>query len=239
MRSRFRTSLNQVLQSTLMVENMPITLYPTIINPMRERCLIGFQRNRRKRISKRAGFSLLELVIVGAILLITTAMAVPIFQNVRRTYQLRGAVVDLASLLQRSRMFCVRNNRLVPIQTAGGNTQVFLSDVSWQLHQGEPLVQLPANITQTNAGAPLIPAATLGFANPQDPPARFNGRGLPCAFNGAICTNYLPGGGGFEVGFVYYLKQNLNGQQTWAAVSITPAGQVKTWSYSGGNWTNL
>ena len=109
-----------------MVENMPITLYPTIINPMRERCLIGFQRNRRKRISKRAGFSLLELVIVGAILLITTAMAVPIFQNVRRTYQLRGAVVDLASLLQRSRMFCVRNNRLVPIQTAGGNTQVFL-----------------------------------------------------------------------------------------------------------------
>src|SRR5437870_10382407 len=89
MRSRFRTSLNQVLQSTLMVENMPITLCPTIINPMRERCLIGFQRNRRKRISKRAGFSLLELVIVGAILLITTAMAVPIFQNVRRTYQLR------------------------------------------------------------------------------------------------------------------------------------------------------
>jgi len=232
-----------------MVENMPITLCPTIINPMRERCLIGFQRNRRKRISKRAGFSLLELVIVGAILLITTAMAVPIFQNVRRTYQLRGAVVDLASLLQRSRMFCVRNNRLVPIQTAGGNTQVFLDSFpvgapngAIDAGQGEPLVQLPANITQTNAGAPLIPAATLGFANPQDPPARFNGRGLPCAFNGAICTNYLPGGGpggGFEVGFVYYLKQNLNGQQTWAAVSITPAGQVKTWSYSGGNWTNI
>ena len=225
-----------------MVDDMPLTICSTTINAMHEPCLIGLQRNRRKRISRRAGFSLIELLVVVAASLVAMAMAVPVFQNARRGYQLRAAVVDLAGLLQRSRMFCIRNNRLVPIQTAAGNTQVFLDSFpvgapngTYDAGQGELMVQLPPNITQTNAGAPVIPAATLGFAD-AGLPARFNGRGLPCVFNGAVCTNYF---GNNEVGFVYYLNQNINGVQRWAAVSITPAGQVKTWSRSNGNWTNI
>jgi prepilin-type N-terminal cleavage/methylation domain-containing protein len=228
-----------------MVDDMPLTICSTT-NGMHEQCLIGLQRNRRKRISRRAGFSLIELLVVVMASLVAMAMAVPVFQNARRGYQLRGAVVDLAGLLQRSRMFCIQNNRLVPVVTAApGNTQVFLDSFpvgnpngAYDAGQGELMLQLPPNITQTNPGASiLIPPATLGFNNPQAPPARFNGRGLPCVFNGAVCTNYLPNVG--EVGFVYYLNQNINGQQRWAAVSITPAGQVKTWSRSNGTWSNI
>jgi hypothetical protein len=104
--------------------------------------------------------------------------------------------------------------------------------------RGEPMMQLPANITQNNAVPTPIPApATLGFSQPQLPPARFNGRGMPCVIVGAACTNFPAGAA--EVGFVYYLNQNINGAQRWSAVSVTPAGQVKTWVFQNGVWTNL
>jgi type IV fimbrial biogenesis protein FimT len=185
----------------------------------------------------RAGFSLLELIAVVSIMAVVTAMAIPIFVNARRGYQLRTATVDLAGLLQRSRMSAVRSNSVRGVFTQAAGTQVYFdSNGSGAYDQGEPMVQLPANITQNNAiGAAAIPAGTLGFANSQAPPARFNGRGMPCIIVGGFCTNYPAGG---EVGFVYYLNQNINGVQRWSAVSVTPAGQVKAWALNNGVWAN-
>ena len=181
------------------------------------------------------GFSLLELIIVVSVMAIATAMAVPVLVNARRGYQLRTATVDLASLLQRSRNIAIQSNRAIPVVTAVGNTQVFLDlNLNGALDVGEPMVQLPPNIVQTNVNPPAIGApAPLGFTAPVNPPARFSG----CVLVGAICTNYPAGGA--EVGFVYYLNQNINGIQRWSAVSVTPAGQVKTWSLTNAVWTNI
>jgi len=197
---------------------------------------------RRRNVKWRSnvlGFSLLELIIVVSVMTIATAIAVPVLVNARRGYQLRTATVDLASLLQRSRNIAIQSNRAIPVVTAAGNTQVFLDlNLNGALDVGEPMVQLPPNIVQTNAGAPAIGApAPLGFTAPVNPPARFSGRGMPCVLVGAICTNYPAGGA--EVGFVYYLNQNINGIQRWSAVSVTPAGQVKTWSLTNAVWTNI
>ncbi len=160
----------------------------------------------------------------------------PLFQRIAQQYRLRSAIVDVASLLQRARMQCIQNNITRPIQSAG-NTQLYLDlNNDGQYNQGEAMVLLPQNITTANAGFPAIPAATLGFANPQGLPARFSGRGVPCAINGAVCTNYL---GGNPVGFIYYLNQNINGVNRWGAVSISPAGQVKTWLNTSGAWRNI
>lgn len=196
-------------------------------------------KTMQKRSAK--GFSLLELLIVTGAMAVATAMAVPVLLSARRAYQLRTATVDLASFLQRARINCVQQNRVIPIRRAAGNTQVYLDSFpagapngQYDVGQGEPMIQLPANITALTAG-PVFPAATLGFAAPQAPPARFNGRGLPCAINaGGVCSNFVGG----QVGFVYYLSQNINGVVRWSAVSITPGGQVKTWSYSGTTWSN-
>jgi prepilin-type N-terminal cleavage/methylation domain-containing protein len=185
----------------------------------------------------RAGFSLLELIAVVSIMAIATAMAVPVFLNARRGYQLRTATVDLAGLLQRSRISAVQSNSARGVFTQAAGTQVYFdSNGNGAYDRGEPMLQLPANITQINAvGASAMPAGTLGFNNVQVPPARFNGRGMPCTIVGGFCTNYPAAG---EVGFVYYLNQNINGVQRWAAVSVTPAGQVKTWALNNGVWAN-
>jgi hypothetical protein len=45
----------------------------------------------------------------------------------------------------------------------------------------------------------------------------------------------LPGGN--QVGFVYYLSaQPPFGPALYKGISITPAGRVRVWSLSGGNW---
>ncbi len=189
------------------------------------------------------GFSVLELLVVASVVAIASAMAAPVLLSARRGYQLRSATTDLASFFQRARLVCVQQNRVIPIRRNAGNTQVYLDSFPTQanggpnglydLGQGEPMVQMPPNITVATGGAPAFPAGSLGFA-PQPTPARFDGRGLPCELNGPVCSNFV----GNQVGFVYYLNQNINGNVGWAAVSITPGGQVKAWSYSGATWRN-
>ena len=198
---------------------------------------------------KKAGFSLLEMMIVVAIMMIASAMAVPSIQRARRSYLLRTATVELATFLQRSRITAVQNNTALPVLTNGANTQVFLDlnrngalDVGVPNVTTEPWVPLPTNIT-INAAGPAAPltAAVTGFA-PQPLPVRFDGRGLPCVINaGGVCSNWVAGGpgGGTQVGFLYYLLQNIpGGGRTWAAVTVNPAGQVKTWVKNGTVWTN-
>jgi prepilin-type N-terminal cleavage/methylation domain-containing protein len=186
----------------------------------------------------RRGFSLIELVIVASVVAIASAMAAPVLLNARRGYQLRSATTDLASLLQRGRLVAVQQNRTIPILLAGGNTQVYVDSAgnasNGQYDLGEPMIQLPPNITITNIGSPAFPAATLGFAAPQAPPARFNGRGLPCAVVGGGCSNFVGG----QIGYVYYLNQTINGVTRWSAVAVTPGGQVKAWAYNGAVWSN-
>ena len=63
---------------------------------MADRGSVAPQRDR--------GFSLLELMIVLAIVMIVLAFAVPLWMTGTRTAKIRGAESDFASLLQMARM---------------------------------------------------------------------------------------------------------------------------------------
>ena len=195
------------------------------------RCCVGHTESRA------SGFSLLELVLVVTVMVIASAMAFPVLMNARRGYQLRTATVDLAAWLQRTRSYAIQANSTRGLINQAANTQFFLDLNGNGLYTAsEPILQLPTNITQNNAVPTPLTAAILGFA-PQNPPARFNGRGNPCVIVGAVCTHYPAGGA--EVSFVYYMNQTINGNQRWSAVVVTPSGQVRTWSLSNGVWTSI
>ena len=196
---------------------------------------------RDSKSRSQSGFSLIELLIVLAIMLIASAMTVPLIMTSVSQYRLRTSAVDLNGLVQRARTRAVRDNRTYAVQTAtvtqGGftYTQVYL-DLNGNniLDAGEPMIQVQRNVSlNTSPGTAAIPNATLGFS-PQSTTAQvnFNARGTPCVIVNAVCSSWDSAGATpSQVGFVYYLQSTSGASTSWAAVSISPSGRFRSWSY--------
>jgi prepilin-type N-terminal cleavage/methylation domain-containing protein len=218
--------------------------------------------------NRKRGFSILELIIVLSIVLVVAAMVAPRMMKVVDQQRLQLAAQDYAGLVQTARARASQDNTfyqiLVAQQPSGPVAYVDLNGNS-QLDAGEPLIQLPYQVTVTDNGVPpgFDTAALLGRvplnletqppmlndAGAASPGLAFNERGLPCQriAPGANCLNattVIAGGVpqvGVPVAWVTYLSyQQSGGGVAWAAVTATPAGRIKSWSYqvgaNGGTW---
>lgn len=197
---------------------------------------IRSQMQARVPADRRArGVSLLELCVVLGVMLVVTATALPAVMTAMQHYRLRTAAKDVAAMLQRSRMNCVRDNRHYTVQerqvtqASVSYSQLFLDrNANGSYDGGEPVVQLPAGVRFNSASAPALSAATLGYASqPSSTALSFNGMGLPCVMRGGICTNWDANGN--AVGVVYFLQNARHATSAWAAVGVTPSGRARTW----------
>ncbi len=194
-------------------------------------------RNEQK--GRQSGFTLVELVMVVAILLVISAFATPYMVNVIANLRLRGGMTSLAGLFQDCRTLSIKNNRLMSTHfTVMANGPVaYVKDAtvsSPTLSSTDQQVQLGAPVTYVTSltgysGAPTaLDSTTLGFT-PQSGDPTFNARGLPCAYSSGTCTT--------PTGYVYYFTDTRPlGANGWAAVSISPAGRVKVWMWTGSSW---
>jgi len=201
-------------------------------------------RRRRER-----GFSLLELLIVVAIIMITVSFAIPMISSSMTQYRLRATAVDVNSLLQRARVQAIKDDRTYsitgcPVSGSCGalsstTTRSLLLDANGnnQYDVGDLTVQLGQGVTLTTAPASTITAGALGFApQPLNSVVGFTSRGTPC-----IGANPCVGiAGGQPVGFIFYLT-SASGQNgtALAAISVSPSGRFRSWSYDPyGGWSN-
>jgi prepilin-type N-terminal cleavage/methylation domain-containing protein len=195
-----------------------------------------------QRRARTCGFSLIELLVVMAVMLVVAAFAIPSLMTTMTAYNTRGALTSVVGLTQRCRLQGIKNNTSERILIGINAGQVFLycKDVA---NQAQPVlttdpqirliprVALPAAPTG-NSPTPLN-ALTMWGANfgnvvvNQDP--YFNSRGLPCAAPaaGAAC-NVISG-------YVYYF-QYTGSSPRWAAISISPAARIQTWFWNGNSW---
>lgn len=194
------------------------------------------------------GFSMLELLIVVAIVLIVSAMAVPVVMNSVRQMRVRATASEVAGILQTARMRAVRDNTyyhtLSTLVVEGGarRVQVWVDldddgayDAATATTEGEPVTLLPSSIFFRADGNPSTDTMKLAYdAEAPTVTPRFNARGLPCTMNGSICETGSP-----PVGFQYYMSgPGLFGGEIWAAVSVSPAGRIKTWTWTGTAWVD-
>jgi prepilin-type N-terminal cleavage/methylation domain-containing protein len=215
--------------------------------------------------SRERGFTLLEVVVVVAIVLIISAIGVPKMMLVVDQNKLRASAQEYASFLQLARSRAVQDDQFYQVlnTTTAGNPIVFLDSIlpNGSLDTGEPQVQLPAPVVITDTGHPLgfdtttlLGTIPLYATNPNEPGMTaadgtqraglaFNGRGLPCQrYSATVACGVAPldgGGNTVTVAWVTYLKyQFRNGGTGWAAVTVTPAGRIKAWSYNSaaGTW---
>lgn len=190
------------------------------------------------RTEKQAGFSLLEVALVAAIGMIVTATAIPNMVDAIANMRLRSSLTSLAGVIQNCRMLAVKQNQAMSTHFSPTSTGVVayvnLASSSSTYTTGDSQVELEAPVIQTTTatgpGAPTpLASTTLGFT-PQTSDPSFNSTGLPCAYSSGLCPNN---------GFIYYFHDMRPGGKTgWAALSISPAGRLTKWFWSGSAWTS-
>jgi prepilin-type N-terminal cleavage/methylation domain-containing protein len=189
-----------------------------------------------KRCRRDRGMSLLEMLVVLGILMTLTGISIPPMLTVISNVRLHGGISILSGVLQNCRMLAVKENQskttrftvlangpVAYIKSATSSAPLATSDPQAQL--GSPLMRY---ITPTGADAPpALTSAQLTFtAETSD--LSFNSRGFPCAFSGGVCVGK---------GFVFYFgDRRLMGRKGWAAVSVSPAGRIRRWIWSGSSW---
>jgi prepilin-type N-terminal cleavage/methylation domain-containing protein len=202
----------------------------------------------RMKRERSGGFSMLELVIVIAIILVAAAIAIPSAIQIWYNMELRATGNEVADLMQRARIMAARSNSYYTIcyTTSGGVQLVYLNQVTLNstaactytpgtsvsielarlitAASGAPTGSSPSAYTSaidTSSGTPCDNTCTLAFSP----------RGLPCQFvTGTPGTCSTPA----SSYFVYYFQaSSSNG---WAAVFVSKAGRTQTYTWNGSSW---
>jgi prepilin-type N-terminal cleavage/methylation domain-containing protein len=208
--------------------------------------------------NKTHGFSLLELVIAASIMLIVAAFAVPTFLTSMKTARLRGSEADYAGLLQLARTRAVNDDRYysVYIQPVAGAEQIAYVDIYPQNVNGtsgtglgggyvvgppsDPMVALSTEaVPRPQASAPSTANLFVSFCGScaaaiiKNTAPTWGPNGLPCVptvsvgGTGTVCNS-----AGGPIAYVAFFQSSST--QEWDAVTISPAGRIKTWYYDAG-----
>ena len=192
----------------------------------KELCMKHARHNRSE-----VGFSLLELMIVVGILMVIAAMAMPKLMTTIADVRLRGAVNSASGIIQQARMMSIKDNQLRKVKysniASGGFVYVDVNDDS-AIQATEPQVQMGSTILGFNAptGLPALVQSNLGYSPVTTSVLMFNSRGIPCSATNTCGSGMV----------IYFTDSRTVGSPGWAAVSVSPAGRVKTWMWTGSGW---
>jgi prepilin-type N-terminal cleavage/methylation domain-containing protein len=189
-----------------------------------------------KRIALR-GFSLIEVVIALAVILILSAVALPAFVNAYRMYQLTDAATQFAGLLKFTRFEAIRLN----------------TNVSCQIQQ---VASVPP---VTNAWADSLPTPEDGVEDANEKQLLFSGAvnlvpaaavpnaaglaaaaGVPALATNNVITFDRRGAAKTALAYVFYLSNQNDPGAGARAVILLPSGSVQIWKADSlGNWVSL
>lgn len=204
-------------------------------------------------LSARRGFSLLELMIVLSVIMIVAAVAIPTMSTVVRMVRLNSAATGYADMLQQARIRAVRDDKYYSVITTVGSSgmpSTAYMDLagSGSFAAGDPIIEFPEGVSPVASGsapsvsalkALFLPAGALaqGSVNTTAPGPTFGPRGLPC--NPVTAGGYTTCLSATPTSFMVFLQNSEGG--AWEAVTVTPAGRIREWSYSNstGVWTPL
>jgi len=137
--------------------------------------------------SRGAGFTLIELVVVVAIVLLISAMAAPYFRNMVRMYRLNAAASSVSGLIQSTRYQSITVGCPYTLAFTAGS---IMYQVQTQNITGNPPT---CSTTFSNVGSALPWSTTTEVAISQSTTLQFNPSGTVQANTGALTFNLTLG----------------------------------------------
>lgn len=196
------------------------------------------------RRSPRNGFSLVELVLSLAVLLVITTLAIPVVVRSLQTYQLNSSASQLAGMLKFTKFDAIRQNTPVSCQIAqqGANWLVWAdSNGNTVVDQAEPQMLIGGSFTLVPESLVPNPApikTSLGLAaasyawtvlSGSVSSITYDQRGVLGCVGNITCNT--------SVVYVLYLGSVSNPSSGYRAVITVPSGAVQVWtSSSAGDW---
>ena len=199
-------------------------------------------RTRRSRI---AGFSMVELAVSMAVLLILTAIAIPSLMRSFRTYQLNDAAARLSDMLKFTRFEAVRRNTPVTLQIKQNgsawnvwtdtNNNATLDPTERQILITSIVTLLPASGSPGPPSSSSITAVLCLVASPCPVTTltTLSGANNSVSFDARGAVSPLAAD-------VFYLGSAINPEFGYRAVILLPSGATQIWTApAGGTWQRL
>lgn len=199
----------------------------------------------------KAGFSLTELVVVIAIMMVVGGLSLPSFSRMLGNARLNAAAQQVASIYQQGRIRATQDDNyyLLPIVANGAQGSQICLDLNGDglCAANEPQAQISSAVTLGNTGVPVqLDATALGFTNLNsaqtavnysqqgimEPALAWNALGLPCLRSSSTSPCSGP------VAWVQYLQLRSGDDVLYAAITVSPTGSVKVWHYEPGSGTD-
>ena len=203
----------------------------------------NFGKQHRGRHRRSRGLTMIELIMVLAVIVITAAISMPSFTQAYQRYQVNDAATRMANVIKYTRYEAIRRN--IPVSYVIGVTPAGTA-IAWTDSNGngapdvvERQLVFSPNVTLFAAGAggnapnhaSLVLAANLGPLIPLSNTAavvQFDQRGA---------VNPPPAGA-----LVSYVGNVASPNAGYRAVILLPSGSMQVWQSDGttnGNWNYL
>jgi prepilin-type N-terminal cleavage/methylation domain-containing protein len=194
------------------------------------------------RRSLRNGFSLVELVLSLAVLLVITTLAIPVVVRSLQVYQLNSTASQLAGMLKFAKFDAIRQNTPVSCQiqwhASGGYWLAWVDSNGNNIPDGaEPQMIIGGSFTLLPAGSVPNPApitATLGPGFSTFSWVVLSGSNASITYDqrGVIAA-------GAAV-YALYIGNASDPNSGYRAIITMPSGAVQVWtSSSAGNWQRV
>jgi prepilin-type N-terminal cleavage/methylation domain-containing protein len=192
-----------------------------------------YARHRRSR-----GLTMIELIMVLAVILITSAVSMPSFIRAYQNYRVTDAATRLANVIKFTRYEAIRRN--VPVSYVIGQTPAPVRTIAWTDSNGNGAPdaverQLVFGPTVTLFAAGNVPPG-LALAAGVGPLIPLSNTNAVVQFDQRGAVNPPPAGA-----LVSYVSMTNTPTAGYRAVILLPSGSMQLWQVdgNGGNWNYL